>query len=327
MAKKYSRRILVTGGMGFIGSNYLNLCVPQYPNDLFVNVDLLTHAADIRNITVDSQPNYFFEKADIVDKERMEELFEKYDFTHVIHFAAETHVDHSIVDSSACVRTNVAGTDVLLQLARDAKVKRFLLVSTDEVYGSLGLTDAPFTELSPLQPRNPYSASKAGAELLAYSYYTTFKLPIVITRSSNNYGPNQDRTKLIPKFIYLLLEGKKVPLYATGSNVRDWVYVEDNARGIDLVFTKGRVGEVYNIGGREEYTNMHVTEQILKHLKKTKRDIEYVADRPGHDFRYAMSNAKIEKELGWKPKINFETGMKKTIAFFKKRAAMKHGVK
>lgn len=313
--------------MGFIGSNYVNYVVKKYPNEQFINVDSLTYAADIRNITVDKEPNYVSEKVDITDTMRMSYLFEKYKPTHIIHFAAETHVDQSIADPSLCVRTNVDGTNTLLQLARDAKVARFHLVSTDEVYGELGLSDPAFTEDSPYQPRNPYSATKAAAELLALSYLKTYKLPIVITRSSNNYGPNQDRSKLIPKFITLLLEGRKVPLYATGANIRDWIYTEDNVRAIDLVFRKGKNGEIYNIGGEEEKTNLDITKTILKHLKKTESEINFVPDRAGHDFRYALSNNKIKKELKWKPRVKFSDGILKTIAFYKKRAAQKHGVR
>jgi dTDP-glucose 4,6-dehydratase len=327
MEKKYNRRVLVTGGMGFIGSNYLNSVVPKRTRDLFINVDALTYAADVRNITVDTRSNYIFEKADITDHAQMAQIFEKHKPTHIVHFAAETHVDQSIADPSLCVRTNVDGTNALLQLSRDAGIKLFHLVSTDEVYGELTI-DAPSTkENAPYRPRNPYSASKAAAELLTLSYYWTYGLPVVITRSSNNYGPNQDRTKLIPKFISLLLEGKKVPLYATGSNIRDWIYVEDNVLAIDLVFTRGKVGEIYNIGGEEELTNLDVTKTILKHLNKTESEIEFVADRAGHDFRYSLSNEKIRQELKWKQKTKFSNGILKTIAFYKKRYKMKHGVR
>lgn len=327
MKKKFKQRILVTGGMGFIGSNYLNYAVTKYPDEQFINVDALTYAADVRNITVGSKQNYVFEKANITDEARMGEIFETYKPTHLIHFAAETHVDQSITDPSLCVRTNVDGTNTLLQLARDAKIKRFHLISTDEVYGELGLSDPAFTEQSPYFPRNPYSASKAAAELLALSYLRTYKLPIVITRSSNNYGPNQDRTKLIPKFISLLLDNKKVPLYATGSNIRDWIYVEDNVRAVDLVFRKGKTGEIYNIGGEEERTNIDITMTILKHLKKTEKDIEFVADRAGHDFRYALTNEKIKRELGWKQHTPFSKGILKTISFYKARKTKKHGAR
>ena len=319
MKSKFKRRNLVTGGAGFIGSNYLNYAVKKYPRELFINVDLLTYAADVRNVTVSKNKNYAFEKADICDGTAMSAIFEKYAPTHVIHFAAESHVDQSIVDPSLCIRTNVDGTNKLLQLARDHAVERFHLISTDEVYGSLTKNDPPRSENSPFNPRNPYSASKVSAELLLRAYTQTYGLPGVITRSSNNYGPNQDATKLIPKFITNLLEGKKVPLYATGENIRDWLYVGDDVHAIDLVFRKGRNGETYNIGGGEEYTNLEVTRALLKSLRKTEKEVEYVADRPGHDFRYALSNKKIEKEFGWKPKVRFADGIKKTILFYKKR--------
>ena len=318
MRNRYTSRVLVTGGAGFIGSNYLNYAVKKYPRELFINVDLLTYAADLRNITVGKMKNYVFEKADICDRAAITSIFEKYVPTHVIHFAAESHVDQSIIDPSLCIKTNVDGTNMLLQLARDHKVLRFHLISTDEVYGSLTKGDPPRTENSPFNPRNPYSASKVGAELLLGAYTQTYGLPGVITRSSNNYGPNQDATKLIPKFITNLLEGKKVPLYATGENIRDWLYVGDDVRAIDLVFRKGMNGETYNIGGEREYTNLEVTKLLLKMLKKTEKEIEYVADRPGHDFRYSLSNKKIRK-LGWKPSTNFKNGLKRTIAFCKKR--------
>lgn len=311
---------MVTGGAGFIGSNYLNYAVKKYPRELFINVDLLTYAADLRNITVGKKKNYVFEKSDICDTPAMTEIFEKYKPTHIIHFAAESHVDQSIADPSLCIRTNVDGTNNLLQLSRGHAVERFHLISTDEVYGSLTKHDPLRTEDSPYNPRNPYSASKVAAEFLLKAYAQTYGLPGVITRSSNNYGPNQDKTKLIPKFITNLLEGKKVPLYATGENIRDWLYVGDDVHAIDLVFRKGRGGETYNIGGGQEYTNLEITRTLLKSLRKTEKEIEYVADRPGHDFRYALSNEKIEKELGWKPKVRFADGIKKTISFYKKRS-------
>jgi len=244
MKHLFKKRTIVTGGAGFIGSNYLNYAVKKYPRELFINVDALTYAADVRNITVPDKKNYAFEKADICDRPAMTAIFEKYKPTHLIHFASETHVDQSIMDPGLCLRTNVEGTNELLLLARDHKLSRFHLVSTDEIYGELGKNDAPFTESSPFDPRNPYSASKAAAELLFMSYQNTFGLPGVITRSSNNYGPRQDVTKLIPKFITHLLRGKKVPLYSVGEHIRDWLYVDDNVRALDLVFRKGTDGGI-----------------------------------------------------------------------------------
>ncbi|MEK7480179.1 MAG: dTDP-glucose 4,6-dehydratase [Patescibacteria group bacterium] len=319
MKPLFKRRTIVTGGAGFIGSNYLNYAVKKYPRELFINVDALTYAADVRNITVQGKKNYVFEKADICDRATMTAIFEKYKPTHLIHFASETHVDQSIMDPGLCLRTNVGGTNELLLLARSHKLSRFHLVSTDEIYGELGKNDAPFTEESPYDPRNPYSASKAAAELLFMSYQNTFSLPGVITRSSNNYGPRQDVTKLIPKFITNLLHGKKVPLYSVGEHIRDWLYVDDNVRALDLVFRKGRDGGIYNIGGSSEYTNLDVTKTLLRMLRKTEKEIEYVADRAGHDFRYALSSKRIGRELGWKPRVRFENGIKKTISFYKKR--------
>ena len=325
MKHLFKKRTIVTGGAGFIGSNYLNYAVKKYPRELFINVDALTYAADVRNITVQDKKNYAFEKADICDRAAMTAIFEKYAPTHLIHFASETHVDQSIIDPSLCVRTNVEGTNELLLLARDHKLSRFHLVSTDEIYGELGRDDAPFTETSAYNPRNPYSASKASAELLFTSYRNTFGLPGVITRSSNNYGPRQDVTKLIPKFITNLLQGKKVPLYAAGEHMRDWLYVDDNVRALDLVFRKGRDGSIYNIGGSSEYTNLEVTKTLLRMLRKTEKEIEYVADRAGHDFRYALSSKKIGRELGWKPRVRFEDGIKKTILFYRRRRASEMG--
>lgn len=315
----YKKRIIVTGGAGFIGSHYLNYAVKKYPRELFINVDLLTYAANPKNVTIQKRKNYAFEKADICDMPAMAGIFEKYKPTHIIHFAAETHVDQSITNPDLCIKTNVEGTNNLLQLARDYKLSLFHQISTDEVYGELAADDEPFTEKSPYNPRNPYSASKAAAELLVMSYSHTYGLPSVITRSSNNYGPGQDATKLIPKFIELLLHGKKVPLYATGENIRSWLYVEDNVRATDIVFRKGRDGEIYNIGSREEFTNLEVTKRLLHLLRKSVREIAFSTDRPGHDFRYALSNKKIERELGWKPKIRFESGIKKTVAFHRRR--------
>lgn len=316
MKTPFKKRIIVTGGAGFIGSNFLNYAVKRYPNELFINVDCLTYAADIKNVAVSRAKNYAFEKEDIRDLAAMTSVFEKYQPTHIIHFAAESHVDHSISDPSVCLKTNVEGTNVLLSLAREYELQRFHLISTDEVYGALGAGEAPFTEESPYAPRNPYSASKAAAELLTRAYRETYGLDVVITRSSNNYGPHQDKTKLIPKFISLLHEGKKVPLYATGSNIRNWLYVEDNVRAVDLVFRKAKDGSIYNVGGTVELTNMEVTKTLLAALKRDESSIEYVADRPGHDFRYSLSSEKLERELGWKPKVSFAQGIKKTLTFY-----------
>jgi dTDP-glucose 4,6-dehydratase len=319
MIEDYERRILITGGAGFIGSNFLNYVVQKYPQELFINVDSLTYAGDLTNILVSEAPNYIFEKVDICDEKALAMVFEKHSPTDIIHFAAESHVDQSIVNPLQSVLTNIVGTATLASLAQAHKVKRFHFISTDEVYGHLDSSDGSFTEQSPLAPRNPYSASKASAELLLQSHRHTYGLPLIITRSANNYGPHQDTSKLISKCITNILAGKKVPVYAKGEHIRNWVYVGDNVEATDLVFRSGELGEVYNIGGPEELTNLNVVTSILSKLGKTEADIEYVADRPGHDFRYSLSNEKIKRELGWQPKTHFEEGIEKTIAYYKNK--------
>ncbi len=319
MKKAYKKRTIVTGGAGFIGSNYLNYAVTRYPDELFINVDLMTYSADPRNVEVDKEPNYVFEKGDICDQPFMTSLFQKYQPTGIIHFAAESHVDQSILNPSTFARTNVIGTNVLAHLAREFEVPNFYFISTDEVYGELGIKDKPSTEAAPYAPRNPYSASKASAELFLISYHHTYGLPLIISRSSNVYGPRQDKSKLIPKSISNLLAGKKVPLYSRGQHIRNWLFVEDVVRAIDTIYRKGKNGEIYNIGGANELTNLAVIKKILRALKKTDAHISRVADRPGHDFRYALSNKKITKQLGWKPTTSFDDGIAKTIDFYAKR--------
>jgi len=314
---KYKKIILLTGGAGFIGSNYLNKFVSKYKTYFFINVDFLTYAANLNNIKVKNAKNYTFEKVDIRDIKSLNKIFLKYHPTDIIHFAAETHVDFSIQNPAIFIETNINGTNNLLMLAKEYKIKRFVQISTDEVYGQLKSKKGKFKETDRLDPSSPYSASKAGAELLVNAYHKTFGLDTVITRSSNNYGPNQDTTKVIPKFITNLLNNKKVPLYAKGDNIRDWIYIEDNVEAIDLVFHKGRTGEVYNIGGQCEKTNLEITKILLKLLNKDESYIEYVPDRPGHDFRYALDISKIYNELGWRPKYNFQQGIKKTVEFYK----------
>ena len=315
---KYKKKILVTGGAGFIGSNYLNKYVAKYPDYFFINVDALTYAGNLDNIEVKKRNNYVFRKTDIRNLALLEKIFVYFKPTDVIHFAAESHVDLSIENPSLFVETNVNGTNNLLLLSKKYGVNRFHQISTDEVYGSLGPKDKPFTRNSPLKPNSPYSASKASADLLVRAYNKTFGLNIVITRCSNNYGPRQDTSKLIPKFINNLLSGKKIPLYSKGENIRDWIYVEDHIDAIDLVFHKGKIGEIYNIGGDCELTNMDITEKILKLTGRDRSFIDLVADRPGHDFRYAINNAEINNELGWKPKINFSDGIKMTLEYYRK---------
>ncbi|MDD3488175.1 MAG: dTDP-glucose 4,6-dehydratase [Candidatus Pacebacteria bacterium] len=316
---KYKKIILVTGGAGSIGSNFLNRFVPKYKNYFFINLDILNYAANLDNIKVNKNKNYQFEKVDIRDIKKLEKVFNKYHPTDIIHFAAEVHVDFSIINPLIFVETNINGTHNLLILAKAYSINRFHQISTDEVYGQLYGKKGKFKESDNLNPNNPYSASKAAADLLVSAYHKTFNLETIITRSSNNYGPHQDKTKFIPKFITNLLDNKKVPLYGKGENIRDWIYIEDNIEAIDLVFHKGKSGEVYNIGGQCEKTNIEVTKILLKLLHKDESYIEYVSDRPGHDFRYALDTSKIYKELGWKPKYIFERGIKKTIEFYKKQ--------
>lgn len=315
---EYTKRILVTGGAGFIGSNYLNKFVPLYPDTLFVNVDSLTYAGDLANVRVSDTPNYVFEHVDIRDKSKLESVFAKHRPNGVIHFAAESHVDISIENPSIFAETNIMGTHNLLLLSKLHNIKRFHYVSTDEVYGSLGATDPAWTEESILAPRSPYSASKAGGEMLVHSYKETFGLDIVITRCSNNYGENQDRTKLIPLFITKLLKGVRVPVYGKGENIRDWLYVGDHVDAIDLVFNKGASGEIYNIGGGTELRNIDLTKILIEAMGQSPNLIEFVTDRPGHDFRYSLNFDKIRSELGWSPKVSFEEGIKRTLEHYKR---------
>lgn len=319
MGGKFERTVLVTGGAGFIGSTYLNICVPLYPRYELVCVDALTAIANKKNIEVANCPNFTFVKCDIRDEKALAKVVKKHRPTDVIHFAAETHVDVSIEKPNIFVETNVLGTVNLLNLSRAFGVKMFLHISTDEVYGALGKTDAAFTEKSPLSPNSPYSASKAAAEHFVRAYQETYGLDAIIVRMSNNYGPRQDATKLIPLFITNLLANKKVPLYATGDNVRDWLYVDDCVEAIDLVFHKGKAGEIYNIGGGTELRNIDVTRDLLAQTGHGDEMIQYVTDRPGHDFRYALNTAKIKKALGWKAQTPFDLGVKKTIDFYRTR--------
>jgi dTDP-glucose 4,6-dehydratase len=312
------KTIIVTGGAGFIGSNYLNKYVPLHPETLFVNIDSLTYAGNLSNIEVSDCNNYAFEKVDICDYSLIDDVFKKYKPDAIIHFAAESHVDRSIEDPSIFVKTNILGTHNLLTLSKENNVKRFHYISTDEVYGSLSLNENPWTEEYSLDPRSPYSASKASGELLTHSYGETFGLNTVITRSSNNYGPYQDKSKLIPLFITKLLKDEKVPIYGKGENVRDWLYVEDNCDAVELVFRKGKKGETYNIGGGNELSNIELTKKLLDITGKNEDLIENVSDRPGHDLRYAIDITKIKGELGWEPKTSFEEGLNKTVAYYKK---------
>jgi len=325
--------ILVTGGAGFIGSNFIHHIMKRYPAYQVVNLDKLTYAGNLENLKgVDDKPNYHFVKGDIANRELVEYIFERFRPCYVIDFAAESHVDRSIEGPEIFIKTNVYGTQVLLDVAKEYWQRngmfdsaRFLQISTDEVYGSLPLeSDEKFTEESPLRPNSPYSASKAGADLLCRAYFVTYGMPVLITRSSNNFGPRQYLEKLIPLTIRRALEGKPVPVYGDGQNMRDWLYVEDNCEAIDLVLHKGRIGEVYNIGGGNEWKNIDLVNLICEMLSELaekpaeeyKRLITFVKDRPGHDRRYALSIEKIKRELGWKPKKDFREGLKDTVDVF-----------
>ncbi len=308
-------KLLITGGAGFIGSNFILFMMQQHPNYQIINMDALTYAGNLENLkSVQDHPNYSFVQADIADKPAVDAIFQQ-GIDVVVNFAAESHVDRSILEPEIFVNTNVMGTQVLLDAAKKYGVTKFVQVSTDEVYGSLGETGL-FSETTPLAPNSPYSASKAGGDLLVRAYHETFGLPVNITRCSNNYGPYQFPEKLIPLIISRALHDESLPVYGDGLNIRDWLYVEDHCSAIDLVIHQGKIGEVYNIGGNNERTNLHIVQTILRELGKPESLITYVTDRPGHDRRYGIDPTKIMNELGWKPKHNFETGIKETIQWY-----------
>lgn len=312
-------KVLVTGGAGFIGGNFVHHMVNKYPDYQIVNLDLLTYAGNLETLKpVEDKPNYKFVKGDIADEAFIMDLFEKEKFDVVVNFAAESHVDRSIEDPGIFVQTNVMGTRVLLDASRKFGVKRYHQVSTDEVYGDLPLDrpDLFFTENTPIHTSSPYSASKASADLFVLAYHRTFGTPVTVSRCSNNYGPYHFPEKLIPLMIINALSDKKLPVYGDGKNVRDWLYVEDHCRAIDLILQKGRVGEVYNIGGHNERANIDVVKTILKELGKPEDLIEHVTDRKGHDRRYAIDPTKIHTELGWEPETKFEDGIKKTVKWY-----------
>lgn len=311
-------KLLVTGGAGFIGCNFIEYMLEAYPDYEIINLDLLTYAGCLENNkAVQGYRQYRFIHGDIRDRAFIFELFEKEQFDWVVNFAAESHVDRSIQDPSSFLTTNVLGTQVLMDACRCYGVKRFHQVSTDEVYGDLSLDgDALFTEMFPLKASSPYSASKASADLLALSYWRTFKLPVTISRCSNNYGPFQFPEKLIPLMILKAMKGEKLPVYGTGENVRDWLHVWDHCRAIDFILHKGRVGEVYNVGGNNEYSNLTIVKLIVDQLGKSYELIEFVKDRPGHDLRYAIDSSKIKYELGWEPLYTFEDGVSSTISWY-----------
>ncbi|MDH4222364.1 MAG: dTDP-glucose 4,6-dehydratase [candidate division Zixibacteria bacterium] len=308
-------KLLVTGGAGFIGSNFIHHILKTYPQYKIVTLDKLTYAGNLDNLSdIEPANNYQFVKGDICDLKLVEEIVSG-GIDAILNFAAETHVDRSLYDPKCFVQTNITGTQVLLEAVLKYKVKRFIQISTDEVYGSIEQGKF-FTEESLLLPNSPYSASKAGADLLVRSYFKTFKLPVLITRSSNNYGPYQFPEKLIPLFITNALEDRELPLYGDGLYIRDWIYVEDNCKGIDLVLHKGKEGEIYNLGGGAEKTNLEITNFILNYLGKPESLIKHVKDRPAHDRRYAMDCIKAEKELNFRPKVKLEEGLKKTVEWY-----------
>ncbi len=308
-------KLLVTGGAGFIGSNFVLYMLKHHPDYEIVNIDALTYAGNLENLkSIENNPKHSFIKIDITDAQAIDQLMQQ-GIDVVVNFAAESHVDRSILEPEVFVKTNVLGTQVLLDAAKKYNVTKFVQVSTDEVYGSLGETGL-FTEETPLQPNSPYSASKAGGDLLVRAYHETFGLPVNITRCSNNYGPYQFPEKLIPLMISRALSDQQLPVYGDGLNIRDWLYVEDHCSAIDLVIHQGKLGEVYNIGGNNERTNVHIVKTVLEELGKPESLISYVQDRPGHDRRYGIDPTKTMNELGWKPKHSFETGIKETIRWY-----------
>lgn len=310
------KNILVTGGAGFIGSNFINYILKSRDDYFIVNLDKLTYAGNLENLKeCESHINYIFIKGDITNSELVRYIFEKYKIKYVINFAAESHVDRSISGSEVFFRTNVVGTNVLLEASRRFEVERFLQISTDEVYGSLGKTGL-FTEQTPLSPNSPYSASKAAADMMVQAFHHTYGLPIVITRCSNNYGQLQFPEKLIPLMIINALQDKKLPVYGDGMNIRDWIYVIDHNKAVELAFEKGKSGEVYNVGASNEIPNLEIVKLILQNLGKSDNLIEFVKDRPGHDRRYAIDSTKIQNELGWKPEYKFESAIKHTIDWY-----------
>lgn len=310
------KNVLITGGAGFIGSNFINHLLEKRDDLKIINLDSLTYAGNLENLLQsEKNPNYTFAKGDITNSETVNSIFEKYKIDNVIHFAAESHVDRSILGSEVFFNTNVMGTNVLLEAAKKYGVEKFLQVSTDEVYGSLGPT-GKFSETTPIDPNSPYSSSKASGDMMALAFQRTYGLPVVVTRCSNNYGPFQFPEKLIPLMILNSLNDKKLPVYGDGMNIRDWIYVIDHNKAVELVWEKGKVGDVYNIGADQEMTNIDIIKLILNYLNKSEDLIEYVTDRPGHDRRYAIDSSKIETELGWKPEYKFEEAIEKTIDWY-----------
>ncbi len=308
--------ILVTGGAGFIGSNFIHHIIEKYPDYTIINFDKLTYAGNLENLkNIENNTRYHFVKGDICNKQDVINAIKKYNINTIVNFAAESHVDRSIMGAAVFIETNVLGTQVLLDATKENGIKKFFQVSTDEVYGSLG-PEGKFTETTPLHPNSPYAASKTGADLLALAYKHTFGTPVLITRCSNNYGPYQFPEKLIPLMIANALNDKPLPVYGNGTNVRDWLHVNDHCEAIDVVLHKGKIGEVYNIGGNNEWKNIDIVKLLLKKLNKPESLITFVTDRLGHDLRYAIDASKIKRELGWEPRYTFEQGITETIDWY-----------
>jgi len=308
--------LLITGAAGFIGSNFVRMVLDAHPNDTVVNLDALTYAGNLDSLSdVSDNPRYTFVRGDVADRTLVDGVMSEHRITGVINFAAESHVDRSILEPEVFVTTNVLGTQNLLFLARAHGVERFVQISTDEVYGSLGV-EGKFREDTPLAPNSPYSAAKASADLLCRAYFKTFGFPVLVTRCSNNYGPFQFPEKLIPLMIINALSDKPLPVYGDGKNVRDWIYVEDHCRAIDRVFRDGTPGEVYNIGADCEQTNIDIVRRILRALDKGDELIRFVKDRPGHDRRYAIDSTRITTELGWRATVDFDEGLRRTVTWY-----------
>ncbi|PKM91516.1 dTDP-glucose 4,6-dehydratase [Candidatus Falkowbacteria bacterium HGW-Falkowbacteria-1] len=312
-------KILVTGGAGFIGSNFIRYWLKNEPNDQITNLDKLTYAGNLDNLVdISNNSNYKFVQGDICDFDLVNSLVKKTDL--IVNFAAESHVDRSIKNSSDFVKTNIEGTRVLLEAAKNNGGIRFHQISTDEVFGSLNLDDEKFNEKTPYDPRSPYSASKAAADHLVRAYFHTYNLPITVSNCSNNYGPYQFPEKLIPLFIINLIEGKKVPVYGNGQNIRDWIHVDDHNRGVKMIIEKGKIGETYCLGGNNEIKNIEITHKILDILSMGEDMIEFVEDRLGHDLRYAIDFSKAKKELAWEPEIGFSQGLENTIDWYRQNS-------
>ena len=312
-------KLLVTGGAGFIGGNFIHFMIKKYPEDTIVNLDALTYAGNLETLEpVKNAPNYSFVHGDIADRDLLRELFAREKFDVVVNFAAESHVDRSISDPGVFVKTNITGTQALLDMARQYGIERFHQISTDEVYGDLPLDrkDLLFTEETPLHTSSPYSASKAGADLLVMAYGRTYGLPVTISRCSNNYGPYQFPEKLIPLMIARATRDQSLPVYGKGKNVRDWLHVADHCEAVDVILRKGQAGQVYNIGGNNEKSNIEIVHTLLEILNKPESLITYVADRKGHDLRYAIDAGKMKNEFGWEPKYTFEDGIRQTVNWY-----------